>query len=270
MSYSPGIPPVVLRLRRSFSHFFYESFQASTGRHARRPCNDAIHRRQKTSRVLPAPPEMQGSLELTFRLRKNSHSLGTLGMYERCEDFIKARDMTDIQSSDDQLIGYSARDSMPAQVECPSCHGINLVKNGKSPGTCRQKYLCLNPGCRRQFTAGSNHLIDPKIKTLIIEQLARGMAPIKIVQYLSYGGKDGRSQISIRWIYELRRKMKQEMSDQCRVFADQRIDPKVKDIILNMLSAGVKPSQIKKIVGDDISLRHIYKLRQKKKRVHDR
>jgi IS30 family transposase len=159
---------------------------------------------------------------------------------------------------------------MPAQVECPSCHGINLVKNGKSPGTCRQKYLCLNPGCRRQFTAGSNHLIDPKIKTLIIEQLARGMAPIKIVQYLSYGGKDGRSQISIRWIYELRRKMKQEMSDQCRVFADQRIDPKVKDIILNMLSAGVKPSQIKKIVGDDISLRHIYKLRQKKKRVHDR
>jgi len=64
--------------------------------------------------------------------------------------------------------------------------------------------------------------------------------------------------------------MKQEMSDQCRVFADQRIDPKVKDIILNMLSAGVKPSQIKKIVGDDISLRHIYKLRQKKKRVHDR
>jgi transposase-like protein len=169
-------------------------------------------------------------------------------------------------SSNDQSIEGSAQDPMQVHLECPSCHETNLIKYGKTPGTCWQRYRCLNPGCRRQFAAGSDHLIEPKIKAFIIEQLAVGTRPKKIVQDLRH---EGRSQVSLRWIYALRRKMRQQMRDRCTVFADQRLDQKIKDIILNMLSAGVKPSQIKKIVGDDISLRYIYKLRQKKEYTHD-
>ncbi|MGA2332593.1 MAG: hypothetical protein ABSG75_12610 [Syntrophales bacterium] len=180
--------------------------------------------------------------------------------------------MSHIQSSNDQLIGdlevkglvtmTPARDKMPAQLECPSCHGTSLVKHGKSPGTCRQKYRCLNPGCRRQFVAGSDHLVDPEVKARVIEQLVKGIPPKKIAQDVSH---EGLSQISMRWVYGLRTKIIEHMIAEYGALADHRTDQKIKDIILNMLSAGIKRSQIKKIIGDDISPRYISNLRRKKK-----
>ena len=174
--------------------------------------------------------------------------------------------MADIQSSDNHLVADSTTDTMQALVKCPYCHGADLIKYGKTRGTCRQKYRCRAAGCRRQFAAGSDWQIEPRIKALIIEQLSIGWKPPKIARDLNVGG---RSVISLRWIYALRQRMKERLADQLEVLTDKRPDPKTKAIVVNMINAGLKRSQIKKFMGDEVSLEYITGLRRKRKYEHD-
>ena len=82
-------------------------------------------------------------------------------------------------------------------VPCPKCGLLNLRKYGKTRAG-RQKYRCSNPGCRRQFVAGSDHLLDPKVKDRVEKLLSAGEHPVRISQ--------AEAGVSLRWIYELRRK----------------------------------------------------------------
>ena len=85
-------------------------------------------------------------------------------------------------------------------VNCPSCGGTKLARYGKTAAGL-QKYRCLDGsgiGCRRQFVAGSDHLIDPDKKKIILALLAQDTPPKKI--------KAAVPGISLRWIYELKRR----------------------------------------------------------------
>ena len=87
-------------------------------------------------------------------------------------------------------------------VNCPDCKGTKLMRYGKTKAGL-QKYRCLDEkgvGCRRQFVAGSGHLIDPGKKKIVMDLLAQGIRPKKIMAAVPG--------ISKRWIYELRRKVK--------------------------------------------------------------
>lgn len=84
-----------------------------------------------------------------------------------------------------------------ADIRCPKCGGFGLGKYGKTPASL-QKYRCLKSGCGRQFVAGSDHLIDPEKKKIVIALLAQGTPPKKIEKAVPG--------ISLRWIYELRRR----------------------------------------------------------------
>lgn len=89
--------------------------------------------------------------------------------------------------------------SEPETVSCPECGGTDLLKYGKA-GSGKQKYRCKNQECRHQFVAGSTYLIDEKTKRVIIALLAQGVEPVIISKAIS--------DVSLRWIYELRRRMK--------------------------------------------------------------
>ncbi len=141
-------------------------------------------------------------------------------------------------------------------LECPTCHGSKFLKYGRTRAGL-QKYRCMDPDCRRQFVAGSKHMLSPKIKDLVIQKLSAGIHPTVIIKEIG-------PEVSLRWVYALRRKMRKEISDKCRVLTDQGIDQKIKKIILNMLAIGLKPSVIKKSIGEGISLRYIYMLRKKR------
>ena len=78
---------------------------------------------------------------------------------------------------------------------------VMAEKYGKT-STGRQKYKCLDPGCRRQFVYGSTHLVDAETKRFVINFLAQGIAPTKIRKAVPG--------ISLRWIYELGRRMKND------------------------------------------------------------
>lgn len=92
-------------------------------------------------------------------------------------------------------------------VSCPECGGKKLARYGKTAAGL-QKYLCLTLSrrtadgkpfeCRRQFVAGSTHMIDPDKKRIARELLAQGIPPKKI--------KAAVPEISLRWLYELRRR----------------------------------------------------------------
>ena len=83
---------------------------------------------------------------------------------------------------------------------CPGCKGIKLTRYGKTTAG-HQKFRCLVPGCRRQFVAGSDHLVDPTEKATVEGLLKEGVSPGKIARAMSG--------ISRRWIYKLARRMKQ-------------------------------------------------------------
>ena len=85
-------------------------------------------------------------------------------------------------------------------VRCPNCGGLLFEKYGKTKAG-KQKLRCLEPTCRRQFTLGSDHLLDPEKKKSIETLLANGIAPKKIKEAFP---KD----VSLRWLFELRRKIK--------------------------------------------------------------
>ena len=85
-------------------------------------------------------------------------------------------------------------------VRCPKCGGWLFEKYGKTKAG-MQKLRCLEPTCRRQFVPGSDHLIDPEKKKSIEALLASGTPPEAIKTAFP---KD----VSLRWLYELRRKLK--------------------------------------------------------------
>lgn len=86
-------------------------------------------------------------------------------------------------------------------LSCPACHGTRLIKYGRTAAGL-QKYRCEAASCRHQFVAGSDHLVDQETKQLVMRMLAAGIDPKKIHQALPEG------EISLGWIYKLRRKMR--------------------------------------------------------------
>ena len=88
-----------------------------------------------------------------------------------------------------------------ADVTCPDCQGTKLERYGKTRAGL-QKYRCLASGCRRQFVAGSNHLIDPEVKAAIMKLLEAKASPAQV--------KAAWPDISLRWIYSLRRKLRND------------------------------------------------------------
>jgi transposase-like protein len=93
-------------------------------------------------------------------------------------------------------------------LKCPSCKGSKLARYGKTAAGL-QKYRCLEASCRRQFVAGSDYLIDQDVKDLVLRLLAQGVDPPKIHEALNPAGAadEARKKISLRWIYQLKRKM---------------------------------------------------------------
>ena len=83
-------------------------------------------------------------------------------------------------------------------VICPDCRGVRLEKYGKTAAGL-QKYRCLAATCRRQFVDGSRHLIDREVKARIVALLKAGTTPAQV--------KEAWPNISLRWIYSLRRKL---------------------------------------------------------------
>jgi transposase-like protein len=84
--------------------------------------------------------------------------------------------------------------------KCPACKGVKVQKYGRTK-TGVQKYRCLNLGCCRQFVGASDRPVDPDTKDKIIKLLSENVHP-KIIH------KTFSDSISLRWIYELRRRMK--------------------------------------------------------------
>ena len=87
------------------------------------------------------------------------------------------------------------------KISCPECGGTRLTKYGKTLAG-RQKYKCSSPICRHQFVAGSDHLVNPDIKDRVIKLLTANVHPTQIAK-----AEQG---ISLRWLYELRRRMKND------------------------------------------------------------
>jgi len=81
-------------------------------------------------------------------------------------------------------------------VSCPDCKGTRLSRYGKTAAGL-QKYQCLT--CRRLFVAGSDHLIDPEQKKIIMSLLEQDTLP-KII-------RKAFPRISLRWLYELRKRI---------------------------------------------------------------
>jgi len=82
-------------------------------------------------------------------------------------------------------------------VSCPDCKGTRLQRYGKTAAGL-PKYRCLGPDCGRQFVAGSHHLIDPEKKKIVMALIEQDTPPRKIEKAVQG--------ISLRWIYELRRR----------------------------------------------------------------
>ena len=89
------------------------------------------------------------------------------------------------------------KDPTLEHLSCPQCRGSKLSRYGKTAAG-RQKYRCLNPACRRQFVYGSDHLLDPETKKIVMNLLSAGVEPVQIHRAVP--------EVSLRWIYELRRR----------------------------------------------------------------
>ena len=92
-----------------------------------------------------------------------------------------------------------------SNVRCPECGGQRVAKYGRTRSGL-QKYRCLSQDCPgrgpsggRQWVAGTDHPIDPEKKRIVLGFLAQGTHPRQIAAVV-----DG---ISLRWIYELKRRM---------------------------------------------------------------
>lgn len=83
-------------------------------------------------------------------------------------------------------------------ITCPDCWSESLQRFGTTSAG-KQKYRCKD--CLRQFVAGSDHLVKQATKDKVMMLLADGVAPAII-------HKTFFDEISLRWIFELKRKMK--------------------------------------------------------------
>lgn len=83
-------------------------------------------------------------------------------------------------------------------IRCPDCKSDQIGKYGKTKAGL-QKWRCLVPSCRRQFVAGSDHQVSPETKAVVMGLLRQKVHPKKI-----HGAVEG---ISLRWIYQLRRRI---------------------------------------------------------------
>jgi transposase-like protein len=83
---------------------------------------------------------------------------------------------------------------------CPSCLGTDLAKYGRTKAGL-QKYRCRRELCGRQFVAGSTHLLDPKVKTMVMNLIAAGLS----TKYISTAVPG----LSRRWIRELKRRKRE-------------------------------------------------------------
>ena len=86
---------------------------------------------------------------------------------------------------------------MEKEIICPDCGSARLEKYGKTPAGL-QKYRCQLPHCRRQFTPGSDHLIDAYKKNIVLKLLEQQMPAAKIIKVVAG--------VSLRWVYELKRR----------------------------------------------------------------
>jgi len=77
---------------------------------------------------------------------------------------------------------------------------FQVQKYGKTKSGA-QKYRCLILGCRRQFVANSDRPVNPDTKEKIIKLLSENVQPKIIYKTFS-------ESVSLRWIYELRQRMK--------------------------------------------------------------
>jgi len=84
-------------------------------------------------------------------------------------------------------------------LACPTCKGTDLTKYGKTKAGL-QKYRCRRELYGRQFVAVSTHLIDAKVKTLMMNMICAGLRTKTISQAVP--------DISRRWICELMRRRK--------------------------------------------------------------
>jgi transposase-like protein len=88
-------------------------------------------------------------------------------------------------------------------IRCPACGTDQVQKYGTSPSGA-QKYRCMKLGCRRQFTLGADHLIDPGIKTMVMRMIDGGVDP-KVI-HRTVNDQRYPNKISLRWIQELKRR----------------------------------------------------------------
>jgi transposase-like protein len=91
------------------------------------------------------------------------------------------------------------REVSMGEVRCPDCGSGRLCRYGKTEAG-KQKYRCLEPNCHRQFVAGSDHLMSRETRKLVEGLLAQDIHPKKIASAIPG--------ISLRWLCELRRRMK--------------------------------------------------------------
>jgi len=82
---------------------------------------------------------------------------------------------------------------------CPGCSSTSLLRWGRGAAG-RQKYRCRD--CGRQFVPGSEHLLEPAKKAIVLNLISAGVEPSKI--------REAIPDISLRWIYELRRRMNRD------------------------------------------------------------
>ncbi len=80
---------------------------------------------------------------------------------------------------------------------CPVCGGSGIRYGRTKSGL--QRYCCRI--CKRQWIPGSQHRVDPEVKKVAVDLLQQNVKPTVIAKALP--GK-----ISLRWLNELRRKMR--------------------------------------------------------------
>ena len=86
-----------------------------------------------------------------------------------------------------------------SDITCTQCgSSFGIIKYGKSRAG-KQKYRCIDAGCGHQFVVDSDHYVDTATRDRVIKLLAAGVHPKQITQV--------ETGISLRWIYELRRRM---------------------------------------------------------------
>lgn len=87
-------------------------------------------------------------------------------------------------------------------IVCIKCGSIDVQKFGVTKAGL-QKYRCRREACRRQFVLGSTHNIPSAVKEKVLILLSEKVDPHII--HKTYA-----DQISLRWIFQLRRRLRKQ------------------------------------------------------------